>query len=50
MVFVVEHWTTDILPTKKVTGAIPFTCSASDNHENKNQPTIDMLSHEYFDP
>ncbi len=35
VVFVVEHWTTNILPTNEAT--LPtFTCSASSNHENKN--------------
>ncbi len=34
VVFVVEHWTTNILPMNEAT--LPtFTCSASSNHENK---------------
>ncbi len=50
MVFVVEHWTTNILPTNEAT--LPtFTCSASSNHENKNHKlTIDIADMEYFDP
>ncbi len=34
MVFVVEHWTTNILPTNEATSTT-FTCSTSSNHENK---------------
>ena len=34
-VIVIEHWTTNILPTNEAT--LPtFTCSASSNYENKN--------------
>ena len=42
MVFVVEHWTTNILPTNKTT--LPtFTCSASSNHENKNHELTNIF-------
>ena len=34
VVFVVEHWTTNILPTNEATSTT-FTCSTSSNHENK---------------
>ncbi len=47
MVFVVEHWSMNILPTNEAT--LPtFTCSASSNHENNihkvTQSTTNVLT------
>ncbi len=47
VVFVVEHWTTNILPTNEAT-LLPL--PASSNYEYINHELTILLNHKYFDP